>query len=148
MVISLSKKTLAKNKINTLKSFLDSSNSLSYIPVVTNNVIQINTYQIHEHDDGFFVYESTSDKMLTVTTTKSAALAFVKNCLCKGKLEHTIKTLDYIIAKNKIDEIFYKQTVKNTKNKEHKFIAQTRLQIAQQDIHVAKKELYDIIFNF
>ena len=148
MVISLSKKTLSKNKIKTLKNFLDNNRSLLYLPVVTGNVIQINSYQIHEQHDGFFVRDSTADKLMTVTTTKSAALAFVKNCLCHGKLEHTIKTLDYVIAKNKIDEIFYKQTIKNAKNKEHRFIIQTRLHIAQQDIHVAKQELYDIIFNF
>ena len=148
MVISLSKKILHKKRINTLKSIIDKSVGLSYLPVVTDTTIQINSYKIEEQIDGFYVFDMASNNCVIVTSTKSAALAYVKNKLRKGNLHHTIKMLDYVIAKNKIDQIFYKQTLKKTKNEEQKFITQTRLQIAQQDIHMAKQELYGIIFDF
>ena len=122
MARSLSKKTLQKN----LENIIDNSTSLNFLPIVTGNDVQINA----------------------ITSTKSAALAFVTNRLRKGTQENNIKILDYVIAKNKIDEIFYKQTIRKTKNKQQKFATQTRLQIAQQDIHMARQELYGIIFDF
>jgi len=144
MARSLSKKTLQKN----LENIIDNSTSLNFLPIVTGNDVQINAYTINEKFDGYSVRHTKQDKIVAVTSTKSAALAFVTNRLRKGTQENNIKILDYVIAKNKIDEIFYKQTIRKTKNKQQKFATQTQLQIAQQDIHMARQELYGIIFDF
>ena len=144
----MSKKTLRKNKIQPLENIINNAISLSYLPVVKNNTIQINCFVIEDKHDGYYIRDTSTDKILTVLTTKGAALAFVKNRLRKGQLESTIKILDYVIAKNKIDEIFYKHTIKKTQDKEKKFVTQTRLHIARQDIHMARQELHGIIFDF
>ena len=89
---------------------------------------------IEDKHDGYYIRDTSTDKILAVLTTKGAALAFVKNRLRKGQAESTIKVLDYVIAKNQIDEIFYKNTIKKTQDKEKKFVTQTRLHTARQAV--------------
>ena len=144
----MSKKTLHKNKIQPLENIINNSTSLSYLPVVKDKTIQVNCFVIEDKHDGYYIRDTSTDKILAVLTTKGAALAFVKNRLRKGQAESTIKVLDYVIAKNQIDEIFYKNTIKKTQDKEKKFVTQTRLHIARQDIHMARQELHGIIFDF
>lgn len=144
----MSKKTRQQHKIESLRNLVNDSKFLQLLPIVHNQNIQISSYTVSDTIDGFVVKDTKTQKELSITTTKHAAIALVKDMLRNGNLSREIHVLDYVISKNKIDEIFYKQTLKASKDPTVKFVAKTRLQIARQDTHQARQELYDIIFNF
>ena len=90
----LSKKTRQQHKIESLRNLVNDSKFLKLLPIVDNQNIQISSYTVSDTIDGFVVKDTKTQKELSITTTKHAAIALVKDMLRNGDLAREIHVLD------------------------------------------------------
>jgi len=132
-----------KNKIVQQLELLFQSEILTSIPQVKDNQIQIKDWIINHKNNLYYI--TKNNKPIATTYTKAAALAIVKTKLKNDRNEKYILELDKTIEKNQNDCTFYKYTMSTVKNKNKRFSTMTRLEIADQILQSAKKELHGLI---
>tara|TARA_B100002019_G_scaffold288534_1_gene302331 strand:+ start:661 stop:1077 length:417 start_codon:yes stop_codon:yes gene_type:complete len=123
------------------------SDILASIPQVEQNLIKIKNWHILYRDNLYHIVDQKSNRVYAKTYTKAAAIAFVKTKLSKSKNELLILDLDKTIEKNSNDCVFYRNTIAKVKNKNKRFSTITRLEIADQILESAKKELHGLILH-
>lgn len=136
-----------KNKIVKQLENLFDNEILYSIPQVNDNTIKIKNWQIVHRDGLYYVSDIKNNRNIATTFTKAAALAIVRAKLSNNKKERYIIELDKTIEKNHIDCAFYKHTIATVKNKTKRFSTITRLEIADQILQGAKKELHSLILH-
>lgn len=134
-----------KNKIVEQLELLFQSEILTSIPQVKDNQIQIKDWLINYKNNLYYI--TKNNKPIATTYTKAAALAIVKTKLRNDRNEKYILELDKTIEKNQNDCYFYKHTMSIVKNKNKRFSTMTRLEIADQILQSAKKELHGLILH-
>lgn len=134
--------------INKLDDMLNNSYIVKTLPIIKNNEIIIKNFKIKFTNSNFYtITDESKSKIIAKVYSKSAAIALVKNFLTKENKESKIKDLDHTIEKNDIDCMYYKNTIKNTKNRTKKFATKTRLEIAKNELLSAKLSLHSFIFD-
>lgn len=123
------------------------SDILASIPQVEQNLIKVKNWHISYRDNLYHIIEQKSNRVYAKTYTKAAALAFVKTKLSNSKNELLILDLDKTIEKNSNDCVFYKNTIAKVKNKNKRFSTITRLEIADQLLETAKRQLQGFILQ-
>lgn len=107
------KENLGKELLRLIEKNLDPS----MFPLQKGNKINIGSFSIMPSSAGGYTVKCyKTNAIIAETYTKTAALAIAKTLSKKNNMVKRIMELDNIIAKNQIDCMFYKNTIKKTKN--------------------------------
>ena len=117
-------------------------------PIQRGNNIQIKNYRIYTFKNKYVIKTIDTKERVAETFCKASALAIAKN-LARNKHFNInqIKYLDKKIEKHFFDSLFYRNSIKNTKDIFKKNIIETRLDIAIQETAQAKNNLDRFIFG-
>lgn len=117
----------------------------SLFPVQKGNKINIGSYSIMPSDSGYKVKCYKTNNIIAVTYTKTAALAIAKTLTKKNNVTRRILELDAIIEKHQTDCMFYKHTIKKTKNMATLESTLFRYDISKQKTNEAREQLNKFI---
>jgi hypothetical protein len=136
-----------KQILKDLQEIIEDNLDPSMFPYRKGNSIRIGKFVIRESRYGFLVYDIEANRQIAKTFCKTAAVALAKN-LNKGR-DNTQKVLhlDSVIEKHYNDCVFYKHTIRKTKDEFKKEIITVRYEIAKSITSDAKKRLDSFIFS-
>ena len=133
--------------IKELESLLDSSIDLTMFPYAKGNSIRIGDYIVRSNKKWYHkVFDLSNNTLIAETFCKSSAVALAKGL---AKDQHCIKNIidtDREIMKHYNDCLFFKHTIKVTKDLTRKEVAVVRYDIARERTLRAKKHLDKYIY--
>lgn len=138
------------NKIlSDLESLINKGLEDIHIPYQKGNSIRIGHFAIRENSKkGFYmIYDLHKNSQVARTFCKSSAVAIAKKLAQGQNCVDRILSIDKTIQKNYNDAVFYKYTIKVTKDALKREITETRYDIAKARTQQAKNELDKIIFG-
>lgn len=135
-----------KQILKDLQEIIEDNLDPSMFPYQKGNSIRIARFVIRQSRAGYLVYDIESNKQVAKTFCKTAAIAFAKN-LHKGRDTRRVLDLDKTIEKHYNDCVFYKNTIRKTKDEMRKEITTVRYEIAKTITSDAKKRLDSFIFS-
>ena len=130
-----------------LEALINRNLDTSYFPYVKGKSIRIGHIIVRETSFGFLVFNTKTNKEVDKMFCKTSAVALAKT-VAKGECPPNdyIRDLDKVIEKNYNDAVFYKHTMKVTKDDTKFFVAQTRYDIAASKTLYAKEQLDKYIY--
>jgi len=135
-----------KQILKDLQDIIEANIDASMFPYQKGNSIRIGKFVIRESRAGYLVYDIESNRQIAKTFCKTAAVALAKT-LHKGRDTRKVLDLDKIIEKHYNDCVFYRHTIKKTKDEFKKEITTIRYEIAKSITSDAKKRLDSFIFS-
>jgi hypothetical protein len=135
-----------KQILKELQEIIEDNLDPSMFPYKKGNSIRIGRFVIRESRAGFLVYDIESNTQVAKTFCKTAAVALAKT-LHKGRNPSRVLDLDRVIEKHYNDCVFYKHTIRKTKDEFKKEITTVRYEIAKSITSDAKKRLDSFIFS-
>ena len=144
----MSSKKLNLKLAKELENLINNKIDTSYFPYVRGKSIRIGHIIVRETRFGFLVFDTKNNKEVDKMFCKTSAVALAKQ-EASGSLTNPIeyiRKLDKEIEKNFNDAIFYKHTMRVTKDDTKFFVAQTRYDIAASKTRYAKEELDKYIY--
>lgn len=136
---------LAKELENLINNKIDTS----YFPYVKGKSIRIGHIIVRETKAKFFlVFDTKENKEIGKMFCKTSALALAKTMATSQENAdiNKIKQLDHTISKNFTDALFYKHTIKITKDEIKREVAEMRYEIAADTLWEAKEKLDTFIY--
>ena len=132
-----------------LENLINNKIDTSYLPYVKGKSIRIGHIIIRETKAQFFlVFDTKENKEVAKMFCKTAAVALAKNIVQKrSDAIGRIKQLDERICKHFTDAIFYKHTMKVTKDATRREVAEMRYEIAADTTKNAKEKLDTFIYS-
>ena len=141
--------TLTPKLAKELENLINNKIDTSYFPYVKGKSIRIGHIIVRETRAKFFlVFDTKENKEIGKMFCKTSALALAKT-MAKSKEEadiRRIKELDHTISKNFTDALFYKHTMKVTKDEIKRDVAEMRYDIAAEMLWDAKGKLDTFIY--
>ena len=134
-----------KQILKDLQDIIEDNLDPSMFPYQKGNSIRIGRFVIRQSRAGYLVYDIESNRQIAKTFCKTAAVALAKS-LHKGKDTSQVLDLDKTIEKHYNDCVFYKHTIKKTKDEFKKEITTVRYEIARAITSDAKQRLDSYIF--
>ena len=136
---------LAKELENLINNKIDTS----YLPYVKGKSIRIGHIIIRETRAQFFlVFDTKENNEVAKMFCKTAAVALAKSVVQKrSSVINKIIQLDDSISKHFTDALFYKHTIKITKDNTKREIAEMRYDIAAETTKNAKDKLDTFIYS-
>ena len=133
--------------VKELEALLNTSIDPTAFPYAKGNSIRIGRYVVRSNKKGFHkVFSLEENRLVKETFCKTSAVALAKS-LEKGlNCEAKISSLDREIEKQYNDCLFYKNTIKISKDDFKKEIARTRYDIARQRTLQAKDHLDQYVY--
>lgn len=138
-----------KNSGKLLKDFEDILNaSLEALPLPykKGNSIRIGQYAIRDTKWGYKIFDCKENKQIAETFSKSGALALARSLVLGKNKTNAILDIDKEIEKWYNDCIFYKNTLRKSKDELRKDIVLTRYEIARYKTTLARNKLDTFIF--
>lgn len=135
------------NIVNDLQNLLDSNPIESYMfPVKKGNRINIGSYSVAPTKTGYSVKSYKSNAIVAETYSKDAAIAIAKS-LAKNKNVKisNILEIDSHLAKHQIDCMFYKNSLKRSKDPLRYDILATRFEVSNSMVEEDKTKLKQFI---
>lgn len=135
--------------IKELESLLDSSIDLSLFPHARGNSIRIGNYIVRSNKKGYHkVYDLTENRLIAETFCKTSAVALAKGLASgnSGRFVESVIEADKEIMKHYNDCVFYKHTMKVSKDSIRKDVALIRYDIAKHRTLLAKRSLDRYIY--
>ena len=132
-----------------LENLINNTIDKSVLPYVKGKSIRIGHVIVRETKVGFFlVFDTKENTEIAKMFCKTGAVALAKSIVSKQNDAEIkiIKSLDDIISKNFNDAIFYKHTIKVTKDTIKKQVAQMRYSVARDATQHAKDKLDTFIY--
>ncbi len=132
-----------------LENLINNTIDKSFLPYVKGKSIRIGHVIVRETRVGFFlVFDTKENTEIAKMFCKTGAVALAKSIVSKQNDAEIkiIKSLDDIISKNFNDAIFYKHTIKVTKDTIKKQVAQMRYSVARDATQHAKDKLDTFIY--
>ena len=132
-----------------LENLINNKIDTSYLPYVKGKSIRIGHIIVRETKVGFFlVFDTKENKEVAKMFCKTAAVALAKSVVQKrNDAISRIKQLDERISKHFTDAIFYKHTIRVTKDDTRREVAEMRYQIAAETTKDAKEKLDTFIYS-
>jgi len=130
-----------------LENLINNSLDMSFFPYVKGKSVRIKHIIVRETSFGFLVFDTKQNQELAKTFCKTSALALAKNLAFDRNRVNEIKELDSVIQKNYNDALFFKHTIRVTKDESRKFVAETRYEIAASKTKAAKEKLDKFIYS-
>lgn len=133
--------------LKDLEELINGSIDPSLFPYQKGNSIRIGQYAIRSNKKGFFkVYDCKKNILIAETFSKTSAVAMARS-LCKDKnIVSKILYLDKELQKWYNDCVFYRHTIRKTKDFFKKDIIETRYEIAKQKTSLVRRELDKYIY--
>lgn len=133
--------------IDELEDIIESGLSKHVFPYVKGNSIRINKYAIRENKKGLYlVFDCEKNTQIAKTHFKTSAVAIAKS-LAEGKnAVARIEDLDLNLLKHYNDALFYRQTIKTSKDPDVRWTRRVRLEIAVTKTQELKQDLDRFIF--
>jgi hypothetical protein len=136
------KERLGRELLKLIEKNLDPS----LFPLQKGDKINIGSFSIMPSKKGGYTVKCyKTNAIVAETYTKTAALAIAKTLSKKTCVVKRILELDNIISKNQIDCMFYKNTIKKTKNPVIFESTMSRYEICMQKATHAKEQLNKFI---
>jgi hypothetical protein len=133
--------------LKDLEDIIDQSVIDLDLPQVTPKSIRIKNCVIRKTKHGqYIVFDIKENKSVAVTNFKYTAIALVKNFIKKRSYKDILE-LDKDLLKHYNDAVFYKNSIKNSKDVRYIEARQNRLDIAIQETSFIQKKLDKYIFN-
>lgn len=133
--------------LKDLEDIIDQSVIDLDVPQVTPKSIRIKNCVIRKTKHGqYIVFDIKENKSVAVTNFKYTAIALVKNFIKKRSYKDILE-LDKDLLKHYNDAVFYKNSIKNSKDVRYIEARQNRLDIAIQETSFIQKKLDKYIFN-
>ena len=136
-----------KDIVKVLEDIINQNVNEIDFPYVKGNSIRIKNMVIRKSRNGYLVYNTKENKQVAKTFCKSSAVAIAKSMAKGFDVIDQDMIWDQIIEKNYIDSIFYKNTMKKTKDEFKKDIIEIRFEDAKYRTEYAKHNLDTIIFS-
>jgi len=145
----MSSKKLTPELVKELENLINNKIDTSYFPYVKGKSIRIGHIIVRETRARFFlVFDTKENKEVAKMFCKTSAVALAKT-IAKSKEDadiKRIKELDHTISKNFTDALFYKHTMKVTKDEIKRDVAEMRYEIAAETLWDAKGKLDTFIY--
>lgn len=139
-------KTLYK-AIQDLENIVEAGVAGLNLPVVKGRAIRIGKVIIRESKSlGYLIVDTAENKTVATAYSKHGAVA-IANAYLKNITINSLVHQDQVIEKNVNDSVFYHAGLQNCKDPFKKYVLQDRLEIAKQNIDVAKSHLDRFIFD-
>ena len=134
--------------VKELEDLLNQALDTSDFPYVRGKSIRIKHLIVRGAKFGYLVFDTKENKEVAKMFCKTSALALAKTVAKSRNLEYTnkIKKLDFDIQKHYNDALFYKNTIRITKDKVRRDVAQMRYEISADRTRRAKQELDTFIY--
>jgi hypothetical protein len=142
-----SDKQLTPKLAADLENLINNSLDMSFFPYVKGKSVRIKHVIVRETKFGYLVFDTKENKEIAKTFCKTSALALAKNVALDRNRVKEIQELDDIIQKHYNDAMFFKNTIRVTKDQDRKFVAETRYELAAAKTRDAKQRLDRIIYN-
>lgn len=142
-----SNKTVPSKLATELESLINSSLDMSFFPYVKGKSVRIKHVVVRETSFGFLVFDTKENKEIAKTFCKTSALALAKNVALDRNRVKEIQDLDSVIQKHYNDAMFFKNTIRVTKDEDRKFVAETRYDLAAAKTREAKAKLDKFIYS-
>lgn len=136
---------ISKNILKDLKDIIEENLDPSMFPYQKGNSIRIGKMVVRENRHGYLVYDIETNSQVAKTFCKTAAVAVARTFAKKQNISKVLD-LDKIIEKHYNDCVFYKHTIKNTKDSFKRETTWVRYNIARDLTTHAKRELDRFIF--
>lgn len=130
-----------------LEYLINKNLDTSLFPYVKGKSIRIGHIVVRETRFGFLVFDTTENKEVAKMFCKTSAVALAKSIATGKNNLRTIRDLDHRIQKNYNDAVFYKHTMRVTKDDTRYNVARVRYDIAASRTQAAKEELDRIIYR-
>jgi hypothetical protein len=135
------------NAYKQLQSIIDNGIKNNPLPYRKGNSIRIGKIVIRESStQGYIIFDSELSQKVAIAGSLRGAIAVAKKYMQNQDYQQA-KFLDMRYVKYLNDSVFYKETVAKSKDPVRKFIAQDRLDIAEDEMLATSKSLEDIIFD-
>jgi hypothetical protein len=138
---------ISETAIKDLEEIVNKGLEGIYIPFKRGNSIRIKNLIIRESKNGFLIYNAESNKQVAKTQFKSTAIAIAKNLAAGSDITKKVLTLDIELLKHYNDALFYKNTMKKTKDDSIREIRRIRIDEAIIASEIIRKEIDRLIFN-
>jgi|TARA_R110000868_G_scaffold376031_3_gene640765 hypothetical protein len=118
------------------------------LPYQKGNSIRLKNVVIRKHKNGYRVFNISTNKHITTTFTKTAAVAIAK--LYAHKQEDkvdSITDLDTRVSKHYMDALFAKRTVESSKDSIRRESAETKFEIALDRAWSSLAQIESYIFD-
>jgi hypothetical protein len=136
-----------KQILKDLQEIIEDNLDPGMFPYQKGNSLRIGKFVIRESRAGFLVYDIEANRQIAKTFCKTAAVALAKNLNSGRNNTQKVLQLDSVIEKHYNDCVFYKNTIKKTKDELRKEITIIRYEIAKTMTSDAKKRLDSFIFS-
>lgn len=138
---------ISKKHLKDLENLIDEGMRNTDMPHVSNGNIRIQNYLIRENlQNTFSIIDLREQQKVHTTYFKYSAIALVK-ALCKKQTVEKILKLDEQLLKHSNDAMFYKYSMKTTKDYEYLEIREVRLDIAENETRQIKDKLNTYIYS-
>lgn len=135
-----------KQILKDLQDIIEANLDATMFPYQKGNSIRIGKFVIRDSKAGYLIYDIEDNKQIAKTFCKTAAVALAKN-LHKGRDTKRVLDLDKVIEKHYNDCVFYRHTIKITKDEFKKEITENRYEISKAVTSDAKRRLDSFIFS-
>jgi hypothetical protein len=145
----MSSKKLTPELVKELENLINNKIDTSFFPYVKGKSIRIGHIIVRETRAKFFlVFDTKENKEIAKMFCKTSAVALAKTMATSQEQTDIkrIKDLDHTISKHYTDALFYKHTIKVTKDDIKREIAEMRYDIAAESLWDAKGKLDTFIY--
>lgn len=137
---------MSKAYFNQLQSIIENGIKNNPLPIKKGNSIRIGKIEIRQSRAGYLIFDVEDkmkiDQMLSLRGAIAAGRLYMKN-----KDYSHVKHLDKQYNKHYMDTMFFKHTIKKSKDDFKKDIVETRLEIAEDAMYDVATNLERIIFD-
>lgn len=138
---------ISKKHLKDLEQLVEEGMRNIDMPHVSNGNIRIKNYLIRKNlQNTFSIIDLKAQQKIYVTNYKYSAIALVK-ALCNNQVVDKILKLDQQLLKHSNDAMFYKYSMKKTKDHGYLEIREVRLDLALHETTQIKKKLNTYIYG-
>lgn len=133
--------------LKDLEELINGSIDPSLFPYQKGNSIRIGTYAVRLNKRGYYkIYDCKNNLLIAETFSKTGAVAMAKSLSKNKDCRKKILDLDSELQKWYNDCVFYKNTIRKTKDLYRKDIIETRYEIAKDKTTLVKRELDKYVY--
>jgi len=132
--------------IHDLEEIVNRGLEDSAIPHQRGNSIRIKHIIIRKSPKGYLIYDAKENRQIVRTAFKSSAIAIAKNLAQGNDITDKLMAYDDAMLKHYNDAVFYKHSMKKSKDEASKQIRATRLDVSMQESYRLRSQLDRFIF--
>lgn len=133
--------------VKELEELINGSLDPTLFPYQKGNSLRIGSYAIRANKRGFYkIYDCKNNLLVAETFSKTSAVAMAKTLSKNKDVRVKILGLDKELQKWYNDCVFYRYTMRKTKDFFKKDVVETRYEIARDKTNLVRRELDKYIY--